>query len=151
MLENEGLLVIFIILYIQSYILAKLNRLDAASNTLVIITTIVTLTFVWKNEGIRDEIMLVSPVIAAFAVLLGSSRLFYTVVGILIVNILIIGYLNEINYIQHNTSSGGISSAILIVIIFSVISYSIKQLGNALNNSMDELNTYKGKLETQVE
>ena len=43
------------------YFLIQKNLLNSAANVLVLTTVAAVLFFVWRNEGIRDEIMMVSP------------------------------------------------------------------------------------------
>jgi len=150
-IDNKIALAVCMFACLPIYSQIKKEQLDNAANVLVLSATVIVLFFVWKNEGIRDEIMMVSPALAVFAVLLGSTRLFYLVIIIVVANVFLIGYLNEYGYIVHRVSEGKLPSAGLTIILFILISFSIRQLGMEWQRAVGELQEYQNQLEEKVE
>lgn len=141
----------FMLWYLIPYFLYKKRLYSSASKAVLLITTVLMLVLTWRGEGLKDETMLVFPALAAISILLGATRMFGLIFIVIIVNVFLMGYLNEIGYIHHQVKNGGISSSIFIVIIFVVVGIAMRQLAIDLLNSFNELNEYKNTLEEKVE
>lgn len=150
-LDFKIALVFFIFAYMPAYFYAKKDKLDAAANIIILNTTVIILYFTWMNEGVRDEILLVTPVLMIFAVMLGTKMIFKIVYSIIAINILLLGYLNSSGFMHHEVSQGKLNSAILILIILTLITILINRLGNELKNTISELRDHKNGLENTVE
>ncbi|MCF2947920.1 HAMP domain-containing histidine kinase [Paraglaciecola aquimarina] len=108
------------------------------------------LSFVWQNSGLNDEVMLLFPLITAFSILFGSRKLLRIVFAIVVINIILLGVLNEYGIIQHTPPEGGILTAIFTLIIFVLITFTLGKFGTDLSNALENLNQHQNKLEENV-
>jgi signal transduction histidine kinase len=148
---NLTLLTIFVIAFSLCRFLAKKGRLNLSANLVSISLTIMILVFCWFNEGVRDEILLVFPALITFAVLTGTDKFLWGVYALISCNLMFMGLLNELELVQHETSGAGMISAITIIIILSVVTYSIRILGSDLRLANHKLREHKEELEREVE
>lgn len=125
------------------YFLAKNNKALLGGNILVGILTTLCLFLMWFAEGPKDEALLALPPILTFSILIGSLSVFYSLLIIIIINVLLLGYLNDIGVVVNEVSANDLNSAFLIVVLILVTSFAIwlisKDLLNALN-SLDKEN-----------
>ena len=85
-----------IISILPVYFLAKKGKTELGSNILLIFLTVILLGFIWKYDGLRDEVLMVFPAIIMVSLLM-SSRNFALYIYLLVsINILALGYHNEI-------------------------------------------------------
>lgn len=143
--------IIFMALFFVNFYLIKKDRVWAAANYFLAVCTTLILFFVWRNAGLRDEIMLVFPALTAFAAMLGSMRTYIVLYVIIVINVFLIGIFNEFGIYTNPVVGSGIEPAIIIAIIFSVIGYGIYVLGRDLQTAVTELTAYKFQLEEKVE
>ena len=107
------------------YFLAKKNHAVLGGNLLATTLTITCLFFMWVSEGPRDEVVLALPLILTFSILLGSLRVFVTLLVFIIINLLTLSYLNEVGYITNIVRSNTVNSALLIVILLLLTSFTV--------------------------
>ncbi|MBU2923290.1 HAMP domain-containing sensor histidine kinase [Colwellia sp. 4_MG-2023] len=147
--DNQQIIyaIIFTIIIIMPvYFLAQRNKLELGTNILLLLLTVILLAFVWIYNGLRDEILFAFPALIMISLLKGSHRLAFFLYILVAINLLSIGYLNEMGYIHNETKESDIHSAILLIIILSFISYiawliavEIKQTNQALIDNKNEL------------
>jgi signal transduction histidine kinase len=128
------------------YFLAQINKLELGTTILTLLLTVILLGFVWIFNGLRDEVLFVFPALIMISLLRGNHRLAFFIYLLVSINLLSIGYLNEIDYIHNESQKSDIHSAILLIIILSFISYiawliavEIKQTNQALIDNKNEL------------
>jgi len=150
-MSSTLLLVGFAVLFALALLLIKHNKVEFAANYVVFVTTLLMLVFIWRFEGLKDEVLLVFPALIAFAVMVGTPKLMWAVYLITVINVFGIGLLNHLGIRQQMPSSGGLISAIIIFIIFSLVTYCIVILGRDLTKALSQLRQYGDDLERQVE
>jgi diguanylate cyclase len=137
-----GLLLLFALValtLLPVYFLAKNNQAILGGNILTSILTALCIYLMWVAEGPRDEALLAIPPILTFSILIGSLSVFYTLLVVIIVNILVLGYLNEIGAVVNVISSNNLGSAFLIVILLLVTSFSIWLISKDLLSALSRL------------
>ncbi|MCJ8320692.1 MAG: HAMP domain-containing histidine kinase [Colwellia sp.] len=132
------------------YFMAHRGKAKLGGNILLLILTFMLLGFVWKYHGLRDEVLLVFPAIIMFSLLLGSKIFALYVYLFVCLNVFIIGFMNEYGYIHHGHLDSDISSAILIIIILSLISYAVLLFAKDINRTNNALLKSKEELELRV-
>jgi len=135
-----------IILIMPVYFLAQRNKVELGTNILLLLLTVILLAFVWIYNGLRDEILFAFPALIMISLLKGNHRLAFFLYFLVAINLLSIGYLNEMGYIYNESKKSNIHSAILLTIILTFISYiarliavEIKQTNQALIDNRNEL------------
>ncbi|WP_189377962.1 sensor histidine kinase [Thalassotalea profundi] len=149
-MQSLALLIIFASLLYFAYQQVQKNYLNRAANIIITVMSTVILSFSWLNQGIRDEVLLVFPALITFAVIMGSRKGLYIMFTVIIINLLLMGYLNDAEIVSHSVNGVGISSAILIIIIFGVVFYSIRILGADLIEANNQLMQQQQVLEIEV-
>lgn len=154
---NEGnsttlaVVLVFITIYlVPLYLTVTSRRYALASNLFLVITTALLLVLMWQNEGIRDESVMVFPGLLIFSILFGSKRAFSFIFAVVMINILVLGYLNEVGFMHNQVSKGGVASAFVTCIIFTVIAVAAKMISGELTQTVNELEQYKTQLEEKV-
>ncbi|XQW85320.1 sensor histidine kinase [Thalassotalea piscium] len=148
--SNITLIAILAALLCFVYIEAQKNHLDRATNILLAIISTALLLFAWLNQGVRDEALLIFPALITFAVLISSKRTLYIMLAVIIGNILLMGYLNDLGLFMHPLDGTGLKSAIVVSIMFGLIVYSIRILGLDLIQANQELKHQQDILENEV-
>jgi len=144
-----GMAVVFTLL-LGVYWLIIHEKTTLAGNFLLLNASSLMLIYMWIFEGIRDEVLLIFPAIILFSLHIGS-RIFALVIYITVcINIILIGYLNEYGYINNIQSGSTITSAIIIIIILSVIGYSVWLISADLIAANNALTKSKIELEYRV-
>jgi signal transduction histidine kinase len=147
---NVTLLLIFLICLSISRYLVKKGQLDHSSNLVTLSITLLILTLCVFNQGIRDEALLVFPALISFAVLTGTDKFLWTIYALIACSVMLMGLVNELDIYKHIVIGAGIESAVTIVIILSVVTYSIKLLGTDLTSANKKLLEYQEELEQKV-
>lgn len=148
---NLSLLVFFFVIFMFCRYQAKLGRLNLSANLISLSLTSLILVFCWFNQGIRDEVLLVFPALITFAALTGTDRFLWGIYALIACSIMLMGLINEVGLYQHIVSGTGLESAIMIIIILSVVTYSIKILASDLTSANEKLKSQKEKLEEEFE
>lgn len=154
---NEGnsstlaVVLMFVAIYfVPLYLTLQSERYALASNFFLFITTALLLVLMWQNEGIRDESVMVFPGLLIFSILFGSKRAFALIFSLVMLNILLLGYLNEVGVMQNRVTNGGAASAFVTCVIFTVIGVAAKMISGELSHTVHELEQYKTQLEHKV-
>jgi len=132
------------------YFLAKKGKTELGSNILLLFLTVLFLGFVWAYNGLRDEVLMVFPAIIMVSLLMGSQRFAIYIYFLVSVNILAIGYLNEINIIHNASSESNLGSAVLLTIILTFTSYVAWLIAAEIRKTNKELSAAKSALEKRV-
>ena len=144
-------LTIAIISMVPVYFLAKKGKTVLGSNILLLLLTIILLGFVWAFNGLRDEVLLVFPAIIMISLLMGSKNFAIYIYILVSINILAIGYLNDVGII-HNTEIGStLDAAILLTIILTFISYIAWLISIEMKKTNQELRKNQNELEKRVQ
>lgn len=146
----NALIVLFMCLFVAPYLLAKQDKIIPATNLIIIISTFLLLSFVWQNSGLNDEVMLVFPLITAFSILFGSIKLLRVILLIMVINIILLGVLNEYEIVNHVPPKGGLLTASFTLLIFVLITFTLGKFGTDLANALSHLNSHQNKLEENV-
>lgn len=137
---------------IPVYIFAKRNAPVAGSNYLAIVLTFTMIYFMWPNEGARDEILLVFPAIFTFSVLSGSLATSFILLGIVLANILLMGYLEQFEFYEFIPARNNLNTSTLIVILIAVTSFAIWLMARDLKHALKSLKLENARvLESQEE
>lgn len=94
----------------------------------------------WTYGGLQDETMLGFPVLLLFAAVLGNTRLFVGLFIYILFTVLAIATSNSMGWRIHEPPQGDLLSAVIIVTLLSVISYSIWLLSEDLKRVLMRLN-----------
>ncbi len=140
----------FAILLTSVYIMAHRGKEKLGGYILLLLLTFMLLGFIWKFQGLRDEVLLVFPAIIMFSLLLGSRSFAFYIYLFVCLNVFFIGFLNQYNYIYHGHTDSDLSAAILIIIILSVISYAVLLIAKDIKKTNDALQQSKVELEMRV-
>ena len=132
------------------YFLAKKGKIELGGNILLLLLTILLLGFVWKYNGLRDEVLMVFPAIIMVSLLLGSRRFAIYIYLFVSINILAIGYLNDIGVVHNNSIGSDLNAAILLAIILTFITYVAWLISTEMIKTNNELKENKNQLEQRV-
>ena len=141
-----GAVIFAFTLILPAYFLIKKDKLNINYNVFLVFLTILVLSFIWLFNGLRDEVLFTIPAIIMLSLLMCSQRFTLYLYLFICLNILAIGYLNQFNYMIHKSDEASIEVALLLIIIFTFISYvawlisiEMKQTNKALIESKNEL------------
>lgn len=148
---NLCLLAIFFVAFWFCRKTALAGNLNLSSNLISIFLTLLILFLCWFNQGIRDEVLLVFPALITFAALTGTQKFLWGIYALIACSVMTMGLINEVGLYQHYISGAGLESAIIIIIIMSVVTYSIKILAADLTSANEKLVNHKQKLEEEFE
>ncbi len=143
------MLLVFALMFLCRHF-AKQEKLSLAANTISITLTFMILIFCALNQGVRDEALLIFPAIITFAVLTGTERLIFALYTIITSSIMLMALTNETGIYVHLVSGSGLTSAILVVIILTVVTYSIRILGVDITRANRQLRKQQKSLEEQL-
>jgi len=137
---------------IPVYIFAKRNAPVAGSNYLATLLTFSMLYFMWQNEGARDEILLVFPAIFTFSVLSGSLIASFILLTIVLVNVLLMGYLEQFELFVFVPARNNLNTSTLIMILIAVTSFAIWLMARDLKHALKNLKLENSRvIESQEE
>lgn len=145
-IDNFIAIIILAMLLGSVYVLAKKNKVIMAGNVLIILITSLMLTLMWRNDGIRDEVLLAFPAIACFSILTCSPSLFRYLFIAIVLNVIALACVNEFNLIQPKMAGNEFESAIVILTILATVSYVIQILGADLQRMNEKLAINQNKL-----
>lgn len=135
---TEILIVLALALW-ASYLIAKRGRLMVGAAILLSTLTLVASYFMWMYGGVRDEAILILPAILIFTAVIASYGLFLLLLGFMLVNLLVLGYVNEVGVYVNNDMETGLYSAVLLALILSIISFSVWLLSSDLRKMLEKL------------
>jgi diguanylate cyclase (GGDEF)-like protein len=140
------------VLLVPVYFWAKSNNPDRGANYLAFLLTLVVLIFMWLYEGPRDEILLVFPAIFTFAVLTGSARIASLLLGIILINIFFMAYLQTKELYSFLPGITNYNSISIITILLTLSCFSVLILARDLKKAFINLSKEnKRVLKSQAE
>lgn len=148
-ITSLGVLFVFILLF-SVYFLTKKGRTELAGNVLLLILSCMILLFMWMFEGVKDEVLLIFPAILIFSLHTGSQKFPLILCVVISVNVLTIGYLNDIGFITNQVSKSSLTSAVLVVIILWGIAYNVWLFSSDMKEINKALLINKNSLELRV-
>ncbi|NVK23326.1 MAG: HAMP domain-containing histidine kinase [Gammaproteobacteria bacterium] len=139
------------VIFLSVYFFCYKDMLSKAANTILLLTTALILVLAWIGDGVRDEIIMVYPALAAFAILLGLKKQFNVIFVIMVIYVLLLGVLGEQGYKNFPTDKGNLNSALIITVIIVLTSLVMRKMAQDLTSALDKLEEYKEQLEHRVE
>lgn len=136
------------------YFLATRLRLVLATQWLLVALTIFVSGLLWAFNGLTDEALFGYPCILVFSALMGLRRTFVTLMVLMILNILLLGLANELQWLHHESTKTTLSSGILYSVILTMLGISIwLQLGdlNQLVQALQSENIRVVQSQQQIE
>ena len=112
------------------YFLATRLRLELATQWFLVALTLFVSALLWSFNGLTDEALFGYPCILVFSALMGLRRTFVALMVFMILNILLLGLANDLQWLQHPSTTTSLNSGILFCIILALLGISIwLQLG----------------------
>jgi len=138
--ELPAIIVLIAIVHL-SQLKSTIHNIDTISALFLSSTCIILVSFMWTNEGLRDEAMMAFPGILIFTVIMGNRKIFISLLSFIAANILAIGYVNTAEIYIHGALPSNLSTAILIVIILLLTSFSVWLIAFDLRKTIKELSS----------
>ena len=128
------------------YFLATRLRLELATQWLLVALTLFVSALLWSFNGLTDEALFGYPCILVFSALMGLRRTFVALMVFMILNILLLGLANDLQWLQHPSTTTSLNSGILFCIILALLGISIwLQLGD-LNQLLQALQSENNRV-----
>ena len=128
------------------YFLATRLRLELATQWFLVALTLFVSALLWSFNGLTDEALFGYPCILVFSALMGLRRTFVALMVFMILNILLLGLANDLQWLQHPSSTTSLNSGILFCIILALLGVSIwLQLGD-LNQLLQALQSENNRV-----
>ena len=128
------------------YFLATRLRLELATQWFLIALTLFVSALLWSFNGLTDEALFGYPCILVFSALMGLRRTFVALMVFMILNILLLGLANDLQWLQHPSTTTSLNSGILFCIILALLGVSIwLQLGD-LNQLLQALQSENNRV-----
>lgn len=147
---NPYLFLVIMALLLPTIYYANKGNFEKGSAVFLLVLTLAVSYLMWINEGLRDESVFAIPAIICFAAMLNQKRLLYWLVSIAFINILAIGAFNYLGWLIHEGGTSSLTTAIMLVTILGVMSYSVKQFADDLAYANKKLAEHKSNLESTV-
>ena len=128
------------------YFLATRLRLELATQWFLVALTLFVSALLWSFNGLTDEALFGYPCILVFSALMGLRRTFVALMVFMILNILLLGLANDLQWLQHPSTTTSLNSGILFCIILALLGVSIwLQLGD-LNQLLQALQSENNRV-----
>ncbi len=128
------------------YFLATRLRLELATQWFLVALTLFVSALLWSFNGLTDEALFGYPCILVFSALMGLRRTFVALMVFMILNILLLGLANDLQWLQHPSTTTSLNSGILFCIILALLGISIwLQLGD-LNQLLQALQSENNRV-----
>lgn len=135
-----------------TYFAAKKGRADIASEFFSVLLTSLLIFLMWYGEGARDEALLAFPAIFIFSLLAGSLYLAIGLLAVVVINVGIIGFVNELEIYQHINTGSSFVSSVLIMLLLALTSFATWLISKDLKNALSKLSRENARVkETQAE
>ncbi|MDZ7870584.1 MAG: EAL domain-containing protein [Rheinheimera sp.] len=132
-LELSVALLLSALLLSPVWFLARRNALKLATQWLLVGLTLLVTTLLWVFNGLSDEALLGYPCILVFAALMGLRRTFLALTVLMVVNMLALGYSNDMQWLTHTPMQSSIHSALLLCLILLLLASSVWLMIGDLN------------------
>lgn len=122
-----------------SQVLLRRDLPQAATSLMLAVLTVMMLTFVWLNQGLRDPAVLALPGILVFAAMLGARRLFVSLLLIMLLALAGLTLANVQGWHVNQVKPVRLSSLIDIAAILSVIGFAVWLMAGDLRRALSRL------------
>ncbi len=95
--------------------------------------------FMWRYEGLGDEVLFAFPSILVMSVILGTKKLFFGLMAFMVFSIVMLGTVNSFGWYTNPVYTTNVQSGILISIILLTTSFFIWLLANDLRKLLKKL------------
>ena len=134
------------------YILIKQQKINLATNILMSVFTVACFAIMLRSDGLRDEAILGLPGILMFAALLGSAKLFYVLLAVMVVVISGIGLGTELGWLEATYATIDTANATLVLVALGVVSFSVWLMSSDLRRLLKRLSLENQRVkESQAE
>ena len=147
---NEAVILFTMISLVGIYAFGKYYSVVHGIGLFLFTLTLFFCFMIWKNDGTRDEVIFGFPAIICFAAMLEQKKLFGGLFLLISFNLLAVGIANDLNWIHHGNSGSSLTSSIVLVTIFIVITYAISVVVNEWLKVNRKLTEHKTNLEATV-
>lgn len=137
--ELSAVLLLSALLLSPVWPMARRGALQLATRWLLIGLTLLVTALLWVFNGLSDEALLGYPCILVFAALMGLRRTFLWLTAWMLLNILVLGYSNDLQWIQHVPMQSSLNSALLICLILLLLACSVWLMIGDLNQLVQAL------------
>jgi len=137
--ELSAALFVAVLLLSPVWFLAQRNALKLATQWLLVGLTLLVTTLLWVFNGLSDEAILGYPCILVFAALMGLRRTFLALTALMVVNMLALGYSNDMQWLVHTPMQSSIHSALLLCLILLLLASSVWLMIGDLNKLVQAL------------
>ena len=128
------------------YFLATRLRLELATQWFLVALTLFVSALLWSFNGLTDEALFGYPCILVFSALMGLRRTFVALMVFMILNILLLGLANDLQWLHNQSTTTTLNSGILYSIILALLGVSIwLQLGD-LNQLLQALQSENNRV-----
>jgi diguanylate cyclase (GGDEF)-like protein len=134
------------IILIPVYIFAKRDAPIFGSNYLASVLTLIMIYFMWPNEGARDEILLAFPAIFTFSILSGSKTTSFSLLAIVVTNILLMGYLEQFQLFEFVPAKNSLNASTLLTILMAISSFAIWLMSRDLRLALKNLSVENARV-----
>ena len=123
--ESVAVLCVVFVLMTGCFLWAKYKSLQTGVTLFLLMLTSACCFFMWRNEGIADESLLVFPGLLIFSAVIANFRLAIFLLFIMVCNVFAIGYVNDAGMytnkaLESNLNNAFLTNATLVLITFSV-------------------------------
>jgi diguanylate cyclase (GGDEF)-like protein len=134
------------------FILIRKRNFDLATTILMTIFTVATFAIMYRSDGVRDESVLALPGILMFAAMLGSPRLFFALLSVMVVGILSMGYATQLGLLATQPMTNDFNSAALVIIVLSLVGFSVWLMSTDIRRVLKRLSRENQRVrESQAE
>jgi diguanylate cyclase (GGDEF)-like protein len=134
------------------YFILKVGKTDLAAVIIFSFILIITFGFGWQFYGLRDLSLMAIPVLLIFCAFLANPKVFFIFLGLAIINILAIGYVNHTEIYNHpepgNSFSYAISWSVLVIFLTAsirVLGIDMQRMSIRLAKQNERLDSYRSK------
>ncbi len=121
--------------------LARRGNTETAAKVMLSTLTLALGTLILNGQGLRDEAVLALPGILVFASMFGSRRLYFSMLGLMLLLLLGVGVASLLGWRQNLATTIRFDTMISVLGILSVIGYYIWLMAADLRRTMDSLET----------
>ena len=129
------------------YFYSKIGKPEISGSLFTVIITTTILYFMWTNEGARDEAIMAVPGIYVFSLLMSHRFIAPTVLIVILINVLAMGYVHDEGLLEFNASYSGLNSTILISLLIAISCYWGFRVHKELGLILKELQEKNEKLQ----
>lgn len=139
-------LLLFMILLSPTWFFVRRDALKLATQWFLIGLTLLVTVLLWLFNGLSDEALFGYPCVLVYAALMGLRRTFLWLTAFMVLNMLALGYSNDMQWLNHTPLQSNLHSASLLVIILLMLAASIWLMLGDLNQLVQALRTENSRV-----